>query len=254
MTAPIAIILDASSFLVSALFLRRIHTTEPMIKSAEERHIRRDIKEGLRAVLQNRSLRSIAACSATSNLFGSVGQAVFILYATRELNLDAATLGVIYAIASIGGLLGASFNSRIVKRLGLGTCIIGGIGVSGLASLLLPLASGAWIVAVLIIIAARFVGAIGNTIYNINQLSYRQVITSYHLLGRMNASMRVIVWGTIPLGSFIGGILGSVIGLRATLVVGALGFLVAPLWVYFSPVRQLKAAPMIEKEVAVESV
>lgn len=252
-TAPMAIVLDAVSFLVSALFVWRIRSPEPPLKVNEEHHMRQEIMEGLRIVVGNPSLLAIGACTATSNLFGSVGQAVFILYATRELNLDAAALGIIYGIASIGGLLGAVNSGLAAKRFGLGRAIIGSMVVIGIASLFIPLASGSFLAIAAIIIGARFIGAIGNTVYNINQVSYRQTITPHHLLGRMNASMRFIVWGTIPVGSLIGGVLGGAIGLRPTLLVGALGMLLAPLWVYFSPVRQLKEAPLIGEETKPEN-
>jgi hypothetical protein len=88
----------------------------------------------------------------------------------------------------------------------------------------------------------------GSTIYNINQVSLRQTITPDRLLGRMNASMRFIVWGTIPIGALIGGKLGSAIGLRPTLVVSALGAMLSALWIYFSPVRLLREQPVAVQE------
>ncbi|HEX2620569.1 MAG TPA: MFS transporter, partial [Phototrophicaceae bacterium] len=126
-TAPLAMVLDSLSYLVSAAFLSRIQTTEPPPVSSENRHMLIEIREGLAVVLQNQTLRSIAACTSTSNLFGSITQAVFILYVTRELKLDAVALGFIFGVASIGGLLGAVANASIVKRIGPGRTIIGGM-------------------------------------------------------------------------------------------------------------------------------
>jgi Na+/melibiose symporter-like transporter len=255
LTAPFAIALDALSFLASAAFLWRIRTSEsPPASPSQQTSMLREIVEGLQVVLRNPSLRSIAACSSTSNLFGMVTQTMFILYATRNLNLDAAALGVIFGIASVGGLLGALYSTRAVQRFGLGTTLISGIGLAGVGGLLIPLASGSWWVAVPIIIAGRFIASAGGTIYNINQLSLRQAITPHRLLGRMNASMRFIVWGSIPVGSLIGGALGGSIGLRPTLVVGGVGALLAPLWLYFSPVRVLHQQPApVEDEPVVPS-
>lgn len=244
LTAPIAISLDALSFIVSAVFLWRIHTDEPPPPTqTSQRHMSAEIREGLQVVLGSPSLRAIATCTATSNLFGGMEQAIIILYATRFLNLDAAGLGVIFTLAGSGALLGAALASRFVKRFGLGRVIISGITLVGVGSLLIPLASGSFLVVVPLLVAAQFLIAMGGTIYNINQLSLRQTMTPHHLLGRMNASMRFIVWGAIPIGSIIGGILGGIIGLRPTLVVAAVGMLVAPVWVYFSPVRDLIEQP-----------
>lgn len=251
-TAPLAITLDAVSFLVSVFSLWRIQMEEPPAEKSAERHIRKDIWEGLRIVLQNPILRAIAGCTATSNLFGNVVQTVFILYATRRLGLDAAGLGLVFGIASIGGLLGATLNARLVKRFGLGATIVGGMLFSAAGNLLFPLAGNSSFLSVGLVIAGWFAGTIGGTIYNINQVSYRQTITPHHLLGRMNASMRFIVWGTIPIGALIGGFLGGTIGLRPTLVVGAIGILLAPLWVYLSPVRSLKEPPAPMDEVPSE--
>jgi MFS family permease len=250
LTAPIAIALDAFSFLASAFFLGRITTTEAPPERHEQKHILREIAEGMGVVLGNPSLRAIAACTATSNLFSNISQTVFILYATRDLNLDAAALGVIYGIASVGGLLGALYVARVTRRFGLGYTIIGSMILGGLGWLFAPLASGSWLVAVPLIILGVSLNAFGGTIYNINQVSLRQTITPHRLLGRMNASMRFIVWGTIPVGALVGGWLGGAIGLRQTLVVGAVGSMLPSLWIIFSPVRGLREQPQPVEEAA----
>lgn len=242
-TAPIAIALDAFSFILSALFVWRIKTEEPAPNRQKQRSVLHEIIEGLRVVFGNPSLRSIAACTATSNFFGNIAQTVFILYATRNLNMDALTLGAIFGIASIGGLLGAVYNARIVARLGLGTTIIAAIFIGGLGNLFAPLVETSAGIGIPLIVIGFCLLTAGGTIYNINQVSLRQTITPHRLLGRMNASMRFIVYGTIPIGSLVGGILGGSVGLRTTLVIGALGSLLAPLWIYFSPVRQLREQP-----------
>lgn len=243
LTAPLAIALDALSFVVSVVFLWRIRTSEPPPASGEQRHILDEIGEGLQAVLRNPTLRTIAACTTTSNLFATIAETVFILYATQHLNLDAVALGLVFGIASFGGLVGGLYASQTVGRYGLGTTLIGGILLAGVGHLFIALASGSWLVAVPLIIVGQFLSAVGSTIYNVNQVSLRLTITPHRLLGRINASMRFIVLGIIPVGSLIGGVFGGSIGLRGTLVVGAFGMLFAPLWIYFSPVRELKEQP-----------
>lgn len=243
-TAPIAIFVDATSFLASVLFLGLIRTPEPApLARSQGRNIWAEIGEGLRVVVGNPLLRSIAGCTATSNLFGTILQTVYLLYAVRALGISAGLLGLIFAVGSAGGLLGAVLAGRITLRVGLGPAIWGAILLGSVASLLVPLAVRPLVLAIPLLMAAQIGRGLGGTLYNINQVSLRQTITPDHLLGRMNASMRFIVWGTIPLGSLIGGFLGEAIGLRPTLVVGAIGGLLSVLWVLLSPVRTLRLRP-----------
>lgn len=243
-TAPIAIVVDAASFFVSALFLLFVRVPEPApAPRIAGRSIWREIGEGLRVVIGNPMLRGIAGCTATGNLFSNIVQAVYILYVTRQLGLSAGVIGGIFAIGSVGFLIGALLAGPIARRVGLGPTIIGSIVFGCFGTGLIPLASGPATLAVPLLVVAQFIMAFGSPIYNINQVSLRQAITQDHLLGRMNATMRFIVWGTLPIGALIGGALGGAIGLRPTLIVGAIGEIFAFLWVFFSPVRALREQP-----------
>ena len=245
-SAPIAILVDAVSFLASAVCLVTIRARE----AAPVRHahgggsIWAELREGLVVVLGNPLLRSIAGCTATTNLFGNGMMAVYVLYATRELGIGPALLGIILAAGGPGALLGALLAGRMANRFGLGATIIGASLVGGLANLLVPLASGPELAIAALLLLASFVGGITNPVYNINQVSLRQAITPDRLQGRMNASVRFIVWGTIPIGALIGGALGDAIGLRPTLALMAACSVLATLWILFSPVRQLKEQPV----------
>jgi MFS family permease len=243
-TAPLAVALDALSFIVSALFLFGIKDTEPAhIDSTEQRPVLEEIKEGLHVVLSNPLLRSIAGCTGSSNLFSNAMFAVFLLYATRELHIEPAALGLIFAAQGPGALLGALFADRLARTFGLGPTIVGSISIGALFSLLVPLASGPQPLIVATLMVSLFVGGFSSPVYNINQVSLRQAITPDRLQGRMNASMRFIVWGTIPIGALLGGTLGDAIGLWPTLLLMAIGQCMGPLFVFLSPVRQLKAQP-----------
>jgi MFS family permease len=245
-SAPIAILVDAVSFLASAVCLVTIRARE----AAPVRHahgggsIWAELREGLVVVLGNPLLRSIAGCTATTNLFGNGMMAVYVLYATRELGIGPALLGIILAAGGPGALLGALLAGRMANRFGLGATIIGASLVGGLANLLVPLASGPELAIAALLLLASFVGGISNPVYNINQVSLRQAITPDRLQGRMNASVRFIVWGTIPIGALIGGALGDAIGLRPTLALMAACSVLATLWILFSPVRRLKEQPV----------
>ncbi|MGN6811294.1 MAG: MFS transporter, partial [Thermomicrobiales bacterium] len=243
-TAPFAIIADAVSFLVSACSLALIRVPE----SAPERHASKpriwtEIGEGLQVVLGNPLLRSIAGSTGTSNLFGSMATALFILYATRDLGLSAGLLGVIFAAGNGGALVGALLASQITRRIGLGPAIVGPLALACLGAFAAPLAGGALPLVAAVLIAGWSLMAFGSVVYNINQVSLRQAITAERLQGRMNATMRFLVWGTLPIGSLIGGALGGAIGLRPTLFVAAFGGLLAPLWTLLSPVRSLREQP-----------
>ena len=244
LTAPIAIVFDALSFGISVLFLSRIRKPEPeLLQPVGRPNMRAEIAEGLRVVLRDPVLRSIAGTTSTSNLFSSVSIAILVLYATERLEIGPGLLGGIFAVGSVGALAGAILSGRIARTLGLGRAIIAAILVSNLGWSLLALAAAPGWLSVTLFIAAISVGGFGTVVYNVNQVSLRQAITPDHLQGRVNATMRFLVWGTMPLGALLGGALGEGIGLRSTLVVAAVGAQFAVLWVLFSPVRRLRELP-----------
>ena len=162
---------------------------------------------------------------------------------TRELGIGPALLGLIFSVGGPGALLGSLLAGRVANRFGLGATIIGSMIVGDVANLLIPLASGPTVVAVGMLMVASFVGGVTNPVYNINQVSLRQAITPDRLQGRMNASVRFLVWGTIPIGALMGGALGEALGLWPTILAMAVCSMLAPLWVLFSPVRSLRTQP-----------
>src|SRR6266508_4060741 len=203
LTAPVAVIADAISYLGSALFVGLIRKREDKPVRGPEANLVREIVEGLRFVFGNRLLFSIAA---------------------------------------VGGLLGAFLASPVVRWLGQGPTIWISAVVFGVSGLLFPLAQRGWL---LYLAVFGFVMAgIAVVVYNVTQVSFRQGLTPDRLLGRMNATMRFLVWGTMPLGGLIGGILGSSpLGIRGTLWVGAIGGMLTFLPVFFSPLRTMRELP-----------
>ena len=255
LTAPFAIALDALSFAVSALFMfaiRRHETApEPQLDEQGKRpSMRSEIGEGLRYVGRNPLLRSIAATTGLSNLFSNVLFSILILYLVRQLSFTPELLGLAFSLGSVGFLIGALVANRVAARAGVGPTIVVSAMAFGPAAILMAIAPPD--LALPFVAASIFVAGFGGAIYNINQVSLRQAITPERIQGRMNATMRFIVWGTIPVGSLFGGILGGVIGLHETIWVGAIGgcFVFVP--VIFSPVRRLKTIPEIEPEEAAE--
>jgi MFS family permease len=244
-TAPLAVAVDAASFVASVICLLFIKTPEPPPVAHDDgpTSILGELREGLAVVLGNPLLRSIAGCTGTSNLFSNALFAVYVLYVTRQLGLGPALLGLILAAAGPGALLGALVAGKVAARFGLGATLIGASLLGELANLLVPLATGPTVVLVGTLMLAQFIGGFSNPVYNINQVSLRQAITPDRVQGRMNASMRFLVWGTIPIGALLGGALGEAIGLWPTLVAMSSCSLLASLWIVFSPVRALRVQP-----------
>jgi MFS family permease len=244
----VAVLADAASFAASGLFVGLIRHREPRPErrrrpAGERGAMRREIWEGLRYVLGHRLLRWIAATTASANLFGSMIQAIWVLYFVRQLHLSPGVIGLVMTTGNLGWLAGAMLAGRLGNWLGIGRVIVGAIGLGGLGTLLIPLAPEAAPIPVLI--AALFLTSFGGTAYNISQLSLRQAITPARLHGRMNATMRFMVWGTLPVGAAIGGALGGAIGLRPTVWIAAVASLLPVLPALRSsvwPVRSVEAA------------
>lgn len=242
-TAPIAILIDALSFLFSAILLGRIKTNEilPQSEAEKGKNLRSEVSEGLRFVFGSDLLRAIAACTATSNLFGRILFTVFLLYLTRDLNISATSIGLIFAMGSVGAFLGAMSTSSLNRHINLGKMLIISIFVGNAGLLLTPLAGiSSANLAIPVLMLSQFIWGFATPIYNINQVSMRQAYTPDNLQGRMNASMRTVIWGTVPIGYLIGGALGESIGLLPTLFVGAIGGLLSVIWLLFSPIVSLR--------------
>jgi MFS family permease len=269
LTAPFAIALDAISFVVSALLIVTIRRSEradradpvlaaeesaastptgPIVAEAEAGRdgpsravrpgIRQEVAEGLQFVLGNRYLRSIAATTGSSNLFTNIAFAVFPVFAYRDLELTPEVVGLIGGGFGAGALLGAFTASRFADGVGVGRAIVASAFLAAPTTLLIPLATRE--TALLLMGGGGILSGWANVVYNVNQVSLRQSITPEPVLGRMNATMRFIVWGTIPIGQIIGGVIATVFGTIVGIWVGAIGGLFVFLPVLFSPVRKLR--------------
>lgn len=245
--APLVIALDAASFLASALFVARIRRTDSAPPVTERRPLRAEVAEGLRFVLGHRLLRRVVACTALFNLFAAMSTALFPLFLLRDLGLTTTTLGIVYSASAVGGLAGAVLTSRITRVLGEGRTIPLSALLGAPAAIATPLAAhvpGGWRPVLLIAGGVLLYAQV--VIYNITQVSFRQRVTPPALLGRMNASVRFIVWGTQPLGALAGGALGAAVGIMPVLWIAVAGFAAAALPVLVSPLsrmRDLPAAP-----------
>ncbi|MGD0249132.1 MAG: MFS transporter [Candidatus Limnocylindrales bacterium] len=246
--APWAIAVDALSFFFSGAFISAIRRREQkpvrrLDESGRPTSIRADISDGLRYVLGNRYLRPIAACTGTSNLFGAALFGVFPVLIWNELKLPPAFYGTVMGAAGVGFLVGAALSSRLPRSLGIGRTIIVSAALGSPAYVLLTLTPESLGLAAVTLGVGWFVVAMSQVIYNVAQISLRQAITAPEMQGRMNATMRFIVWGTIPIGSVLGGALATLLPVRVALILAALASFTAVVPVLVSPLRSLRNIP-----------
>lgn len=238
LTAPIAVAVDAGSYVasvVSLLLIRRRELVEPRVEGSR---LRTELAEGVRYVWRHPLLRPIAMCTGISNYFSNLGSAVVILYAVRNLGLSAGLIGLWYSVGGLGAPLGAATASRVARRFGAGRTIV--LSAALYTPSWIVVAAAPRSVALPLLIASGLIGSYG-VIYNITQVSLRQSITPQRLQGRMNATMRFLVWGTIPIGAFTGGVVGSTLGLHTALWIAAGGQALCLLPPLLSPVWRLRS-------------
>jgi hypothetical protein len=241
LTAPITLFFSSATYLASAVSLILISRPEPEPEATDETpSIRTLIGEGIRAVFGNSILRNLATQSAVFNLFENVVTTIFAVYAIRSLGLSAGHLGLILGAGAVGALVGAALSNRITRLTGPGTALRLSTLAGCVSPVLLLIPRSAGPVALVILATGLAVHGASLTVFNVNALTLRQGITPTRLLGRMNASYRLLLFGTIPLGALLGGALASAFGLRAALIIGVCGLAGPIAWIPFSPVFALK--------------
>ncbi|MFY9826193.1 MAG: MFS transporter [Thermoanaerobaculia bacterium] len=245
-TAPIAILFDAVSFLFSALMVGLIRKPEPPAVRREPEHLVAETLAGIRFIFGEPLLRALGLRSATTFLFMGFFGPLYVLYAIEILHLQPAMLGAVIAMGGVGAMVGSVVAPRIVQRFGLGRTFVAASLVQGLTNLLIPLAGlvgtpgTLQIFAVACLMAPQLFGDMAFMVYMINELTLRQTVAPEHVLGRVNAGMNLLARGIWPIGSLIGGALAAAIGVRATLALAATGVALSTLWLVASPLRRLR--------------
>ncbi|KPI20317.1 protein of unknown function DUF894 DitE [Actinobacteria bacterium OK074] len=241
MRAPLVLVADSVSYLGSALFLWRIRTRSPAPRRLAKQQLLKEVAAALRWVFAHRTLAPIVVCLALLNFFsGGIMYSLLIPYAVRELGMSAATAGLMLGLSNIGFVAGALLASRLGRRFGAGRTMTGAVALNVLGMALLPLAPGAY--ARFVFLAGMAVAWFGTVVFNIHQVTLRQTVTPPELLGRVNASIRFVIWGVIPLGATTGGFLTEQAGLRTTFSVAAAGGVLGFLVIAFAS-RTGRAAP-----------
>lgn len=243
-SAPGLIIADSISYIVSFLSLWRIKDHEVPADITKRQPLHKEIAEGVRFVAKQPLIRSVAGTTATSNFFSTLAFTIYPIYVLRELEIGSLGLGVTLSAGAIGGLLGALATPRLSKWIGEGRVIVVSAFVSGAVFILVPLASflHGW-VAVIELSAGEFVTAFCILVYNITQVTLRQRLCPPRLLGRMNASIRCLVWGVMPISALVSGAVAGAIGVVPTLWIAFAGGILAGFWVLFSPLPGMRSLP-----------
>jgi MFS family permease len=238
LTAPFAIAFDAVSFVFSTFFLSKIDYQEPIQDQMGRQSVMAEIRHGLRIVVRDTRLRSLAGAGSTANFFEFAIMALFLLYAVNLLRLQPEMIGIILGVGALGAVGGALLAGKLASRIGTGPAILTSLILGATTwGPLIYLATPT--TAIPLLIAAWFFGEISFVAWSINQSSLRQAICPANIQGRVSATMRFLSAGTVPLGSVAGGVLGDVLGLRLAIGVAAAGLLLAPLWLVFSPIRSV---------------
>jgi len=244
LTAPIALFATTGSYLFSALALVMIRKREPEPEVSDEKtSLLASIGEGLRAVFGHPILRNLATQSATFNLFENVVTTLFAVYAIRYLGLTVAELGFVIGAGAVGALIGAVISARLTKFVGFGRTLRITTVVACIAPVLLVVPGGHGPMSLAVLAAGLGIHGVNLAVFNVNALTLRQSVTPPGLLGRMNASYRLLLFGTIPVGALLGGALASAFGLRVGLMIGVVGLALPIAWIFFSPVFALAAIP-----------
>ncbi len=243
LTAPIAIAVDAVSFLWSAFWLSRIRRQEPQPVFVRRGGLWSEIREGIVYLLRNPLLRPSVLTGIQWQLFGGMTDALLVLYLTQSLHLLPTAIGMVYTISSVSALAITSLSSKVLKRFGPGPTAIGAAAALGIGWLFIPLADGAPAMLFATLAAGMLLAGAGNTLWNVTTTSVTQTITPDRLLGRVNASGGFLTSGALPLGSLLGGWVAEQWGVRPTLLLACSGVFLGILWVWFSPLRTLYHFP-----------
>jgi predicted MFS family arabinose efflux permease len=238
LTAPLAVLLDACSFLFSALCLSLIRPPGPSVEPdlpVERASTARQISQGLRTLLSDPRLRALAAYTGLRSFFGGTFAALYLIYTFRLFG--ALPCSLLVACGGLGAFLGSCGAAWCARRFGSGPTLIGAALLFGVLAFGTPLAAGPAPVAFLLLAFSQLLGDTGFAVYAISEISLRQQLVPQAVLGRVSASLHMLSVGALPPGALLAGLLSELIGMRLTLLVGACGLLLAVACLLFSPLR-----------------
>jgi MFS family permease len=242
-SAPVAIIFDALTFLISAISVGLIRQPEPPPATRSGESMLGEVRAGFGVIMHHPILRALVIGNTARAFFGNFYAALYSLFVIRELGLSAVTLGVIVSAGGIGALVGAVLAQRVTKRFGLGYMLAVLPLITSPLGLLTPLAGGSPLLAAGMLIFTQIVGDALWSIYGINEISLQQTLVPDHLLGRANASAGFLAQGIAPAGALVAGFIASFTSVRFTLLIAVIGSCAVSLWMVTTPVRRLESHP-----------
>jgi len=255
LTAPIAILVDAATFFVSAGLVARLRdepdssdASNDIGAEAEAATILADVREGLLVVWRDPLLRAMIAAGFAQGLSFGIFGTVFLLYVNQVVGFDPGILGLIFAVGGVSSFLGAIVAGRLT-RFAVGGVMVATLFMAALGEAFIPLATAANAVGILFLVMQQLIGDSALTIYDINQVSLRQAIAPAHVLGRVNACVRVTEFGALLVGTVLAGVIGEAIGPRNTLWLGVAASLAAGVILFFSRIRHVQSIPTMQIEV-----
>lgn len=249
LTAPGAIVVDVVSFAWSAVVLGRIRQRETPPGRGPEANVTGELREGFRAVRGDAVLLPLLLAMATFEFAVAFGGAIFLLFVTDDLGFSPGPLGLIFAVGGVSSFGGALFAERHHARLHVGRTLFVSMAVATVGLLFVPLAPDASLAGVVFLVLQQIVFDAGYTMFDIQAVSLRQHLVPESLLGRVNSVFRVGAQAAGLAGVVTGGVLGEIIGLRSTLVVGAAAMGVGMLWLLAPAIRTLHRPPALATEV-----
>ncbi|MFF0384048.1 MFS transporter [Streptomyces sp. NPDC004286] len=245
--APAAVLVSSAGMAASGLLALGIRKREPRSGPGERARLGQDIKEGLRFVLRRPVLRATVLTDGTFNVFLVMYQTMLMVFLAREIHLGSFGIGLVLSGMGCGSLLGALLAARLSRWVGQGPVIWLAPLVTCPLTALMALARPGWSVWV----ASFGVAALsfGGVVRLVAQASFQQALTPDRLMGRMSATARFVSWGGLALGGLLGGAVGSLLGSRLTLCVGAAGMTLSLLPALLSPLRTLREVPRAQDPV-----
>ena len=238
LTAPVALLADALSFLISALLIGRIRVAATPVEPPSS--LLADARAGLRYVFGHPYLRAGLGCVTTVNFFGFMAQALVVLFATRTLGLPVGIIGLALGIGALGGLAGAALAPRLSRRFGVGRMMLLGALLFPAPTAALALAGGPVGVTATVLAVAEAIAGCGVMLMDINLNSVQAAVMADEMRSRVAGVFGTVNYGARPLGAVVGGLLGSGIGLRPTLLIAAVGGMLGSVWLLRSPLHRVR--------------
>lgn len=238
LTAPVAVVVDAVSFVLSALLISRVRAPERVdAEPAPRRRLREEVSEGLAHMWQDRRLRAVAGAAANLNFYGLMVWALLVVYLTRELDFRPVMVAAVFAAGGLGALVGALVAPRVVAHIGQGRTFLLATGVFSVGMLAFPAASGPRWLALTVLVANELAVGVAIMLFDVTTSAFVLGSVPRGLHGRVNSSLSTITQGVKPVGALVGGALATGIGMRPALWVAAAGAVTTVLWTWFSPFR-----------------